>query len=129
MNVYLVSAAILAILVAVAHSVLGEVMIFRRLRTGGIIPTNGGGLLRESNVRILWASWHVLSVFGIGIAAVLLWLSQPSAGSVPQAFVRGAFAAAMLSGSALVLVATRARHPGWIGLLGVAVLIWLSSAN
>jgi hypothetical protein len=34
----------------------------------------------------------------------------------------------MLLGSAFVFVGTRARHPGWAGLLGVAVLIWFGKA-
>jgi hypothetical protein len=75
MNACLVAAAGLAFLVGLAHSVLGERLIFRRLRTGRLVPTNGGKVLGEGHVRIVWASWHVLTVFGWGIAAILLWLA------------------------------------------------------
>lgn len=64
MHLYFAFAAILALLVGVAHSVLGERRIFRNLRRGGLAPTEGGTLLSERQVRILWASWHVLTVFG-----------------------------------------------------------------
>jgi len=47
---------------------------------------------------------------------------------VVHSVVSGGSAAAYLAASALVLVGTRGRHPGWIALLMVAVLIgvhWL----
>jgi hypothetical protein len=125
MNSYFVAAALLAFLVGLVHSILGEVLIFQRMRRGGLIPTEGGGLLRESNVRILWASWHVLTVFGWGFASILYWLAQPSSRAGGYAFVEQAIIVSMLAGSALVLVGTKARHPGWVGLLGVAILVWM----
>ena len=118
-------AAILAIVVALVHSILGEIMVFRRLRKPGrAIPTDGGERLTGPNVRILWASWHVLTVFGVGMAAMLLRLAS-SARTVEHDFIAQVIAVSMLGGSLLVLVATRGRHPGWIGLLGVAGLVWM----
>ena len=124
-NWYFLLAAALAFLVGLAHSVLGEILIFRRLRQGGLVPTNGGHLLRERHVRILWATWHIVTVFGWCIAAALLRLSLPSTNPGATVFIEQAFAVASLAGSALVLVGTRAKHPGWIGLLGVAILVHL----
>jgi hypothetical protein len=125
MNSYFVAAASLAFLVGLVHSILGEVLIFRRMRRGGLIPTEGGTLLRESNVRILWASWHVLTVFGWLIAAILFWLSQQPSKQSSYVFIETAIIVSMLTGSAFVLVGTKARHPGWVGLLGVAILVWM----
>ena len=126
MNAYLIAAAALAFVVGLVHSVLGEIMIFRRMRKPGrVIPTDGGAILLGSNVRILWASWHVLTVFGWGMAAILVWLSQPISGSADDAAIVHVIGMSMLIGSVLVLIATKGRHPGWIGLLGVAVLVWL----
>ena len=129
MNSYLVTAAILAFLVGLAHSVLGERLIFRRLRQGRLVPTNGGSLLQERHVRILWASWHVLTVFGWCIAAVLLWLSLPSSSPSSALFIEHAVVVTMLAGSALVFFGTKARHPGWVGLLAVAVFVWLGRVS
>jgi hypothetical protein len=129
MNSCLVIAAILAFLVGLVHSVLGEKLIFCRLRQGSLVPTNGGSLLRERHVRILWASWHVLTVFGWCIAAVLLWLSLPASIPRPARFIEYAVIVTMLAGAALVFFGTRAKHPGWVGLLAVAVFVWLSSAS
>lgn len=129
MNRYFVIAAALVFLVGLVHSVLGERLIFRRLRQGGLVPTNGGTLLGEGHMRILWASWHVLTVFGWCIAAVLLRLSFSSASASSSRFIEQAIVIAALAGAALVFIGTRARHPGWVGLLGVAVLVWFGRAG
>jgi hypothetical protein len=126
MNSYFIAAAVLASVVGLVHSILGEIMIFRRMRKPGrIIPSDGGTLLLGSNVRILWASWHVLTALGWGMAAMLVRLSLPASRAAGDGIIEHAIAVSMLAGSALVLIATKARHPGWIGLLGVAVLVWL----
>ena len=129
MNTYLIAAAVLAFIVGLVHSVLGEVMVFSRMRQGLIVPTNGGSVLQQRHVRILWASWHVLTVFGWSFAAVLFLLSsEPSAEPLRVSLLQ-AVAVAMLFGSFLVLYGTKARHPGWLGLLGVSVLTWLGSGS
>ena len=125
LNSYLLAAAILAFIVGLVHSALGERLVFRRLRKGGAIPTNGGTLLGEGHVRILWASWHVLSVFGWGISCILLWLAFHAPARASAGFILNAIAVSMLCGAGLVFVGTKARHPGWAGLLGVAVLVWI----
>lgn len=126
MNAYFIAAAALASIVGLVHSVLGEIMIFRRMRKSGrIIPTDGGAILSGPNVRILWASWHVLTVFGWGMAAIVVELAKPTARGSGNDVVEQAIMVSMLVGSVLVLIATKARHPGWVGLLGVAVLVWL----
>ena len=62
-------------------------------------------------------------MFGWALAAILWRLAsapgQPIDGFAVRAFVIAAFAS-----TALVLVATRGRHPGWIG-LGAAGLLAL----
>jgi branched-subunit amino acid ABC-type transport system permease component len=127
LNWFFFAAAVLAILVGLVHSVLGERLIFRRMRQGGLIPTNGARLIGEGHVRILWATWHVVTIFGWSFAAILFWLGQV-APSVSHSIVVNAIVIAMSASAVLVFVGTRARHPGWVGLLGVAVLTWLGRA-
>jgi hypothetical protein len=123
MNSWLVSAAGLSVLIALAHSVIGEQRIFRHLRRAGqIVPTEGGTLLREFQVRILWGAWHGLSVMGLGLAGVLLWLSQPAARLASAGRVEWCVAMAVAATGVLVLVSNRGRHPAWVALLGVAGL-------
>ena len=125
MNAYLATAGVLVLVVGLVHSVLGEVLIFRRMRNGGFVPTHGAKVIGAGHVRIIWASWHIVTVLGWLIGAVLLWLSARPADAAPGFPLLPAIAMAMLISAALVLVATRARHPGWAGLLAVAVLVWL----
>ena len=62
MQPLLLGAGVVMALTALVHSVVGEILIFRQLRSGGIVPTEGGPPLRERHVRILWASWHLVSI-------------------------------------------------------------------
>jgi len=55
----------------------------------------------------------------------MLWAlaSEPSGGM--RSFLLQAIIMAACVSSAMVLCATKARHPGWVGLLGAAVLTYL----
>jgi hypothetical protein len=128
MNTYLAAAGALTVLVGLVHSLLGERLVFSRMRQGQLVPTNGGTVLRQPHVRILWASWHALSVLGWAIAAAIFLLAaQPL--SELHASLLHVMSLAMLVSAILVLYGTRARHPGWLGLLAVAVLTWLGTAQ
>ena len=126
MNTYLFAAACLLIIVGLIHSILGEVLIFRCLRVGGLVPSNGGNILKERNVRILWASWHLVTLLGWAIAAVLLQMSMLLSTTDLPEFIYKTSLIVMLLASVLVLYATKGRHPGWIGLMAVAILIGFS---
>ena len=124
MNTSFAIAGVLAIAVGLVHSVLGERLVFRRMRAQGLIPTNGGEVLREPHVRIIWASWHIVTVLGCCLGVVLFWLAQPANAHLAGSWVVKAIAIAMLVSAALVLVGTKAKHPGWAGLLAAAVFIF-----
>jgi len=124
MNILLFSAGIISIIVGLIHSVLGEFLIFKHLRKGTVIPTVGEPLLKERNIRILWASWHIVTIFGWAIGGLLLWLSYSTVETNNQ-FITNLIAYSMLGSSALVLIATKGKHPGWLGLLAVSILCWL----
>ncbi len=125
MQAYMFAAGLLALIVGAVHSVLGEILIFRHLRSRGLVPSMGAPPLRERHTRILWATWHLTSVFGWASGVVLLRLASPSTESSLQALVENTIVVAFLGGSFLVLIGTKGRHPGWIGLLGVAALAWI----
>jgi hypothetical protein len=127
LNSYYVAAGTVAIIVGFAHSVLGEVLVFRRMRRDGLIPTDGGTALQERHVRIIWASWHALTVLGWLVAAILFWLAAGSSLDQADSFLGEAIAVAMVASSGFVLIGTKGKHPGWIGLLAVAILVLLGS--
>lgn len=122
MNHAFTSAAALAVATGLAHTVIGEILIFRRMRRGTFIPTFGGDVLHERHVRILWASWHALTLLAWAMAAMLVVIASAPASEMALAITR-LISIAMGSGSLAVLVGTRARHPGWMAMLVVAVLI------
>jgi len=127
METLLFIAGVLALITGVVHSVLGEILIFRHLRNGGLVPSLGAPPLREPNIRIIWATWHLGSVFGWAFAGVLLCLALAGNDYSIRAVVLSAIVFAHIGGSLLVLVGTKGRHPGWIALLAVAALTWFAT--
>lgn len=126
MQTLLMVAAVLAVVTGIVHSVLGEILIFRHVRGDGVVPAMGAGPLRARNIRILWATWHLATVFGMALAGVLFALALRPGGSV-RGIAAAAAVFAYLGGGLLVLVGTRGRHPGWIALLLVAALAWIAT--
>lgn len=122
---YLV-AAILAAATGLAHSVLGEVLIFRHLRNGSFVLALDAPPLRVRNIRIIWATWHLATLFGWTFAGILIQLAlgRPMSASL----MAGAIAFAHLGGAVLVLIGTKGRHPGWVALTAVAALTAASAA-
>lgn len=126
MQTSMIAAGLLAIVIGVVHSVLGERLIFRHLRSRGLVPAKAAPPLRERHIRILWATWHATSIFGCGLGVVLLQLAVAGDDPALGTLIKDAAAAAFLGAALLVFIGTRARHPGWLGLLGVAALAWWS---
>jgi len=124
MQILYLVAGVLAVVTGLIHSVLGEILIFRHLRNGGLVPALGAPPLRERNIRIIWATWHLATVFGMAFAGVLFRLALSDA--IPGSLVVSAIVFAYLGGAILVLVGTKGRHPGWIALSVVATLAWMA---
>lgn len=111
-------------LVGLVHSVLGEVLVFRALRTRGIVPTTAQPLLRERQLRIVWASWHLVTLLGWLLAALLWRLAAEPPAAPWVAWTTSAIGVTVAACGLLVLYATRGRHPAWAVLLGIAALLW-----
>ena len=124
MNTALVLAAGGLALVGVVHSVLGELLVFRALRTEGIVPTGGRPVLREWQVRILWGTWHLATVLGWALSALMWRLGTAPVDADLGAWVADVAGFATLASGVLVFYATEGRHPAWFALLVVAALVW-----
>ncbi len=129
MQMLLLWAGILVVLIGLSHSILGEILIFRRQRSSGIVPTLGGEILKERHVRILWASWHLVTILGWALGGMLIMLALPPGQPFPARWLVRIALIATLACSALVCFATKGRHPGWIGLLLAAILTWLGEVG
>ena len=122
MQYWLIAAGAISVLTGLAHSIMGEILIFGRLRAGGIVPKIAPPPLRKRHVRILWATWHLASIFGFAFAVVLFGIGANSvSGSPHQTGVLAAIAVSNLLAALLVLLATNGRHPGWVALLMIAI--------
>lgn len=121
MSLMLLAAAGLTVAIAMVHSVLGERRIFRHLWSGGAPQ------LSAFQVGILWASWHLVSLFGLALAAALFCLASPTGLVDLPAVLRSAVIASMVGGAGLVGFGTRGRHPAWVALLAVAVLVAMAA--
>ncbi|MGM9485279.1 hypothetical protein ACS5PN_29100 [Roseateles sp. NT4] len=126
MNTWLVAAAVVIALTGLAHSVGGEWLIFRTLRRSGVVPSGGQPVLRGYQTRILWANWHLVTVLGWALAALLLWVAQPGPRAASGGIIERGVVVALLTGGSLVLWSNRGRHPGWIALWMAAALVLVS---
>lgn len=126
MNTALLLAAAGLALTGAAHSLLGELLVFRALRTRGWVPTGGQPVLHERHVRILWGSWHLVTVLGWALSALLWRLGTVPADRELGAWVADVTGAATLASGLVVFLATEGRHPAWVALWAVAALVWWS---
>ena len=124
MNTALVLAAAGLALVGAVHSVMGEILVFRTLRTRGVVPTGGYPVLREHQVRILWGTWHLVTVLGWALSALLWRLASAPVETNLAAWMADVAGAATLASGLLVFYATDGRHPAWAALLVIATLVW-----
>ena len=122
MELYLLVAGCLSIILGAIHSVMGEVLIFRRMRENHIVPTNGRPILKERHVRILWATWHLVTIFGWGLGVILLRYSFYGT-EENQLFIENTILFSMLSGAFLVFFGTKGKHLGWVVLLAITILL------
>ena len=120
MRISLLIAAVLATLLAAAHSYLGERYILMRLFRRTDMPKLFGG--PEFTKQTLRFAWHITSIAWLGLASLILVLAQsPGEAQLTQArVIAGVFG---ISGLA-ALVGSRGRHLSWVVFLVIAALVW-----
>jgi len=114
MNRYYLLAAALSVLLGLAHSLLGEWLIFR-------------GRAHETGrkARAVRSTWHLATLFGWGLAGLFVWMAFPGREVTGLGYLISGFLCLV---AVFWLIGTRGRHPAWIVFLGVALLSWLGSA-
>ena len=117
-----VAAALLALL-AIAHSILGEVRLIKPVAALGDLPRLYG--TTDFTGATLRFAWHVTSVLGLGVAAVILAIAL-GAGPVVLVSIIGW---TMIACGILPLVFTRGRHVAWAVFIAAGVLCLLSAAS
>jgi len=128
MNAYLLAASIITVLLLSVHSILGEILIFNRIRKPGkIIPTKRADRLGEWHFRIIWACWHIMTVMGFGVAAIIYTFSSAEdlQTSVTKIFILKVFTVLFFISGIIILIGTKGKHAGWFFMLLIAVLIYI----
>jgi energy-converting hydrogenase Eha subunit A len=112
-------AALLVVLLAIAHSVLGERYILMRLFRRDLPKLFGRTAFTRQTLRF---AWHLTTVLALGIGALLLQL----AGSPSPAAIARTLGACLVASGLLPLLYTRGRHPAWVVLFvaGALCLVW-----
>jgi len=126
MNIYFLIAGILCFILGIVHSILGELLIFNSKRNpSSIVPSKKSADLKERHIRIIWATWHLTTIFGwcLGVILVKISLNQNELNTEIIRLIAQSTIYAMIAGSILVLIATKERHPGWIILLIIGTLL------
>lgn len=126
MNVYFLIAGILCFILGIVHSILGELLIFKSKRNpSSIVPSKKSADFKERHIRIIWATWHLTTIFGwcLGIILVKISLTQSELNTEIIGLITQSTIYAMMAGSILVLIATKGKHPGWLILLIIGALL------
>jgi len=120
MRFLLLIAAGLAILLAAAHSYLGERYLLMRLFRRDNLPKLLGTV--EFTKLTLRFAWHITSIAWLGLASLMVVLAfSAGASQLTQArLIAGVFG---LSG-VVALIGSRGRHLSWIVFFAIAGLVW-----
>ncbi len=124
MNSLLIIGAILAVLVGLAHSYLGERYILIRLfRRTNLPKLFGSDSFTKQTLRF---AWHLNTIAWVGFAsAILMGIVIESPGQVSA--ILKAISFTFLASSVVTLAATRGRHFAWIVFLAISILVWIGS--
>jgi len=126
MNIPLLSAGIVLLALAVSHSIIGERLIFRHLRVGTPGHAAARELLPARRWDALWSTWHLVSLLGLGLSAAMITASTYSDLKNAIDAIAMILAATFAVSGIYWLTGTKGKHPAWVGLLVIAVLVFMA---
>ncbi len=111
-------AAVLALALGIAHSVLGEKYILIRLFRRDDLPRLFGSA--DFTIRTLRFAWHLTTIAWSGFAALLIVQTQEDLAGATLRIVGGTF---LISGL-LTLIASRGKHLAWVVMFCIGGIAW-----
>lgn len=134
MDAVITAAGVLSLLLGVAHETLGVVWVLPRLSSDQFRPTPFGGA--RLTLAMVAATWHLITVFVFGIAAVLIVLGvspEADATTVVLRVFGAAWITAAVVATAVALDRVRQfgnlfRFPVPIFFVIVGLLCWVASS-
>jgi hypothetical protein len=119
MSLYFYLSSVLAVVAALVHSYLGEVLLFRPLAG----ESEHFGVMKSRTLRrVSRAVWHLPSICWVLMSAMTLVLLQQPVQVTPLYFAGAVY---FFSGAGN-LVATRGKSPGWVVLWLAAGFLWMA---
>lgn len=115
-------AAVLIALLAVAHSVIGEVRLIRPIAARGDLPTLYG-TTRFTGATLRFA-WHVTSALALGVSAIMFAMAFDAHQDVLVCIIGWT----LIACGVFPLVFTRGRHLAWVVFFAAGVLCLISAA-
>jgi hypothetical protein len=120
MNSSFVIGAVLAVLIGVAHSVLGERFLLVRLfRRDNLPHLLGSDTFTKQTLRF---AWHLATIAWWGFAALLVLYAGREPDAVASAVL--IIEVVFLASGLVTLVISRGRHLAWVLFLGIAAAAW-----
>jgi hypothetical protein len=120
MNIYLLASSLVLAFTAVMHSIAGERSIIGPLQKSDTLPKVGGSMRFTKNT--LRLAWHVTSLLGLGIAAVLFYYATFTIINADQKMVLKIMTVTFTLCFMLSLLGSRGKHPAWIAFLIASLL-------
>lgn len=111
-------AALLLVGIGLAHSLLGERYVLRRLARREALPRLPL-FGRESMIDVLRFAWHITTVAWFGFAALLVLVAHDGLDTSSLLLVT---AGTFLATGLIALVGARGRHLSWVVFFAVAAL-------
>src|SRR5262245_5421281 len=125
MSGLLLAASLVAVVTALLHAVLGEILILRHLdKVDSLPPLLGSKELPRQTLRF---TWHLPSILACAFAAILARYAQLAVLGARERFVIMTISVAVLACAGAIILISRGRHPGWVAFLIVAVLCWIAA--
>ncbi len=120
MNNHLLIASILLFIVAIGHSVLGEMLILNHLKkVTGLPYIFKSDAFAKNTIRFVW---HVTSAIGLALAGILFCLCGLEFLNPVEILMVKIIAASMFVSFLLSLIIARGKHLSWIAFLAIGVL-------
>jgi hypothetical protein len=102
------------------HSIAGEHSIIGPLQKSDTLPKAGGSMRFTKNT--LRLAWHITSLLGLGIAALLFYYSTFALFDADQTIVLKIMTVTFSFCFILSLLGSRGKHPAWIAFLIASLL-------
>jgi hypothetical protein len=122
MNLYLLTATALTAILGFAHSILGEMKIFRKMSSHSLPLLKGIpmiGTIDAPTKRTLRMTWHMLTALASGVVCILFRLAQIQELSETEEFVAIMIGGAMILMAFISIVVVKGRHISWLAFLAI----------